>query len=53
VSILTSDLATPAAAADELLATSQTAPEAGWLDEDQQRLWRNWVHASTLLPDTL
>jgi DNA-binding MarR family transcriptional regulator len=28
-------------------------PEAGWLDEDQQRLWRAWVTASTLLPDTL
>jgi len=29
------------------------APAAGWLDHEQQELWRAWLTASTLLPDTL
>ena len=27
--------------------------EANWLSEPQQQLWRNWLSASTLLPDRL
>ncbi len=34
-------------------ARAVAAPDSGWLDEDQQQLWRAWVRASTLLPDTL
>ena len=38
-----------------LMTTSDIAapPSAGWLAADQQELWRAWVKASTLLPDTL
>jgi DNA-binding MarR family transcriptional regulator len=49
----TTDLRSRAGATGQHVAAPQSAPEAGWLDEDQQRLWRAWVHASTLLPDTL
>ena len=33
--------------------TAAPAPTAGWLNEQQQAVWRAWVTASTLLPDTL
>jgi DNA-binding MarR family transcriptional regulator len=51
--MMTTDLRASASTAPQPVTAPQTAPEAGWLDDDQQRLWRDWVHASTLLPDTL
>lgn len=53
MSTTVSDAMSTSASAASSAVGAAPAPTAGWLDEDQQRLWRAWVTASTLLADTL